>query len=119
MIRITAQAITGISGKPLYGIGKGYNWDLNDLPVDNMGERISAWDRQVSFDRDANFGDAFDIPKYNLLATMIHAEEKIDLREPIGLYVCGKIKELRIPKKGNRKERAFRMVGNKYYGERS
>lgn len=116
-----AAATTGIGGQMLEFDG---GWDRYNINVEEAGERIDYWDRQVSFDGTATIGEILDaerggLTKYNQIAfTVLNAKKldmKVSLDTEVELYYSGLIKELRVMK--GRSGRRHRMHQNVYLGE--
>lgn len=121
MIRITAQATTGSDGKRLYGR---HGLDLSNIFVDNMGERIDPWQREVTFQYEDTLENVTnpDIPKYakyDLLAWNLINEEGYGTETVVRMYASGKVREMRVAEASGVKYRVwriYRMIGNVYYG---
>lgn len=121
MIRITAQATTGCDGKRLYGR---HGLDLSNIFVDNMGERIDPWQREVT----AQYEDTLEnvvnpdiekYAKYDLLAWNLINEEGYELDTKVYMFASGKVREMRVYEASGvqyYKVRRYRMIGNVYYG---
>ena len=104
----TASATTGVLGQRLIA-----GFDTADLFVDNMGERIDVWDRQVSYIGTATVRQAMSQDRwlrFDLLLNTVLREKNLSMSDEIEFYACGQIKELR------HKKVAYRMRGTKYYG---
>jgi len=103
-----AQATTGILGQRLVA-----GFDLANVFVDNMGEQIQVWERQVSYVDTVTLEEVLTSNKlirFDLLANILINDEKIPRDTEVGLYSCGSIKEIRVGKI------AYRCKGAKYYG---
>lgn len=110
MVRVTAQAVTGVDGRRLVG-----GWDRSDIRPHLAGETVEVWDREVTYKGDAILKDILagtKYPAYNLLANILVNDEKVDKNKEVGVYASGTIKELRVGKK------AYRSQGVKYFGKR-
>jgi len=113
MYRVTVQRTRGSNGKPTFG-----EFDLSNMYVDPAGERISDWDREVSYQGTCTLQKLFENDKlirYNLLASILLNDEKIDPSVELDYYACGNVKEVRIGKTSYKK--IYRIVGNKYLGK--
>ena len=103
-----AGASTGILGQRLVA-----GFDLADLFINNVGERIQIWDREVTYKGTETLENVLTSDKYlrfNLLANILLRDEKVPLKTKVGLYASGNVRELRVDKK------AYRCHGSKYYG---
>ena len=116
-----AAATTGVCGQVLEFDG---GWDRYNMSVQEAGERIDYWDRQVSFDGTATIGELLaasrgGLTKYNQIAfTVLNAkklEMKVSLDTEVELYYSGLIKELRVM--SGRSGRRHRMHQNTYLDE--
>jgi hypothetical protein len=105
----TAQATTGCLGQPLVN-----DFDLSNVFVNNSGERINIWSREVSYKFTDTLRNILSADKkylsYNLLASILRDKEKVALSAEVSLYASGNVKEIRVDNK------AYRCVGTKYYG---
>lgn len=113
MYRVNVQRTRGSNGKPTFG-----EFDLSNLYVDPAGERIDDWAREVTFQGSCTLQELFDNDKlirYNLLASILLNDEKIDPNTPLDYYASGSVKEVRIGKTSYKK--IYRVVGNKYLGK--
>lgn len=114
MYRVTAQRTRGSNGKPTFGA-----FDLSNMYVDPAGERIDAWAREVSYQGTCTLQRLFDndrLMRYNLLASILLNDEKIDPNTELDYYASGNVKEVRIGKTSYKK--IYRIFGNKYLGKR-
>lgn len=114
MYRVTVQRTRGSNGKPTFG-----EFDLSNMYVDPAGEMVDLWSREVSHQGSCTLQELFDSNKllrYNLLASILLNDEKIDPDTPLDYYACGNIKEVRIGKTSYKK--IYRVVGNKYLGKK-
>ena len=116
MVRITAQAVTGVTGKRLF-----YGFDRNNIQPMIPGERpIELWEREVCYKGETTLGEILDpnsdaqLGKYGTLALNVY-ESIDDLNTKVEIYATGNIREIRVPA---RKTRIFRSYGDKYLGER-
>jgi hypothetical protein len=118
----TANATTGVLGQRLIA-----GFDLANVFVDNMGEQIQVWEREVSYigtatlDQILNSDELFelkeitmkqfrDFNKLNLLANIIVNDEKVSIDSEVQYFMSGNIREIRVGKI------AYRSCGTKYYG---
>jgi len=123
----TARATTGVLGQRLVA-----GFDLADVFVDNMGEPIQVWEREVSYkgtttldtiiyadeiwedmsaeERKESRQTFKDYNKLNMLAHILYRDEKVKLDSEVSYYMSGDIREIRVGKL------SYRCKGNKYYG---
>lgn len=102
-----AQATTGCLGQRLWA-----GFDLADVFVDNAGDPIKVWDRQVSFKETMPLGEVLVSNKYisfDMLAHRVLAEGVSEDTE-VQLLSSGTIKEIRVGKIG------YRSKGSMYFG---
>ena len=109
-----ARAVTGEDGQTLI---KGF--DLSNVFVDNMGETIKGWEREVEYKDTTTLrniieetGSHIKFLTWNLLANIIEREYNIPLDTEVDLFVSGKVREIRIKKK------QYRIFGDNYLGKR-
>lgn len=104
----TARATTGVLGQYLIA-----GFDTADLFVDNAGEPIKVWDREVTYKDTVTVRQALTQNKwlpFDLLLHTILREVDIPMSDEIELYASGAIKEIRY------KKTAWRMKGKVYFG---
>jgi hypothetical protein len=114
MYRVTAQRVRGSNGRPTWGA-----FDLSNLYVDPAGELIDHWDREVTYQGTCTLQQLFDndrLLRYNLLASILLNDERIDPNTEIEYYSSGSIKEIRFGKTSYKK--IYRVAGQKYLGKR-
>lgn len=114
MYRVTVQRTRGSNGKPTFG-----EFDLSNLYVDPAGEGVDYWAREVSYQGTCTLQELFDSTKlirYNLLASILLNDEKIDPDTEVDYYASGSVKEVRVGKTSYKK--IYRVVGNKYLGKK-
>lgn len=114
MIRVNVLRTRGTNGKPTFG-----EFDLSNLYVDPAGEMPDHWERQVSYQGTCTLQELFDNDKllrYNLLASILLNDEKIDPNAEVDYLACGNVKEIRVGKTSYKK--IYRTVGNKYLGKK-
>jgi hypothetical protein len=112
MYRVTAQQVTGVDGRY---VGRFGGFDLSDLKPLLAGEGPDYWSRQVTYQGTCTLQQLFENDKllrYNLLTSILLNDERIDPDTEVSYYASGNVKEVRVRKK------AYRIVGNKYLGER-
>jgi hypothetical protein len=103
-----AQATTGVLGQRLIA-----GFDLANVFVDNMGDQIQVWDREVSYVDTVTLAEVLSSDKYirfDLLANILVKDEKVSRKTEVSLYASGNVKEIRVDKL------AYRCKGTKYYG---
>lgn len=114
MFRVTAQRTRGSNGRPTFGA-----FDLSNMYVDLAGERIDHWDRQVTYQGTCTLQQLFEndrLMRYNLLASILLNDEKIDPSTVVEYYASGNVKEVRFGKTSYKK--IYRIVGQTYLGKR-
>lgn len=102
-----AQATTGCLGQRLWA-----GFDLADVFVDNAGDPIKVWERQVSYKDAMPLGQVLVSNKYisfDMLARRVIAEGVSEDTE-VQLLSSGTIKEIRVGKL------AYRSKGSMYFG---
>ena len=106
---VTAAARTGVLGQRLIA-----GFDTADLFVDNAGEPIKVWEREVSYIGTATLRQAMTQDRWLRfdLLTNIFLREKgdVSMSDEVEFYASGNIKELR------HKKVAYRMKGTSYFG---
>lgn len=105
----TAAARTGCMGQRLIA-----GFDTADLFVDNAGEPIKVWEREVSYIGTATLRQAMSQDqwlRFDLLTNIFMREKgNVPLTDEVEFYASGNIKELR------HKKVAYRMKGTSYFG---
>lgn len=104
----TANQVTGADGRYLrFGI------DASTLRPAESGTTVNYWDREVSYDGTTLLKIVLScdkLIKYDLLASIVHRDEKVSADEVVSLYKSGSVKEIRHGK------RRYRIAGQKYLG---